>query len=142
MVIEVILAALFLYSAALTAVLVRQSRSKPAQQTQQPTQQKRADISAAARRGNVAEQLLPILPGCPYNVEEMFFIGGRPVDYIIYVGLSEAKAGTGDIKEIILADVKTGSARLSPHQRAIKRAVEEGRVRWETIRVDRDFTIK
>ncbi|RLI49027.1 MAG: endonuclease, partial [Candidatus Thorarchaeota archaeon] len=35
-----------------------------------------------------------------------------------------------------LADVKTGGARLNRTERMIREAVEAGRVRWETIRLD------
>jgi predicted Holliday junction resolvase-like endonuclease len=37
---------------------------------------------------------------------------------------------------VVLADIKTGNASLSRTERKIKEAVENGRVRWETIHVD------
>ncbi|MHA2041099.1 MAG: Holliday junction resolvase-like protein [Candidatus Thorarchaeota archaeon] len=37
---------------------------------------------------------------------------------------------------MVLADIKTGDARLNRTERKIKEAVEAGRVKWETIRVD------
>lgn len=102
------------------------------------------EYNGAARvtiKGQVAEQLAPILPGFPYLPSDFRFLG-QPIDFICYVGLTEAKEGLGDIKEVVLGDIKMGGARLSPHQRAIKRAVEEGRVRWETIHIDQNFSVK
>lgn len=102
------------------------------------------EYNGAARatiKGQVAEQLAPILPGFPYHPSDFRFLG-QPIDFICYVGLTEAKEGLGDISEIVLGDIKMGNARLSPHQRAIKRAVEEGRVRWETIHIDQNFSVK
>ncbi|MHA2116443.1 MAG: Holliday junction resolvase-like protein [Candidatus Thorarchaeota archaeon] len=37
---------------------------------------------------------------------------------------------------MVLADIKTGNAKLNRTERKIKEAVEAGRVRWETIRLD------
>jgi len=42
--------------------------------------------------------------------------------------------GTGPV-EIVLLDVKTGEATLNKVQRMIKSAVEEGRVKFETLRI-------
>jgi predicted Holliday junction resolvase-like endonuclease len=83
-------------------------------------------------KGQLAEQLYPLAVDCPYTLSDMKFIG-MPIDYIIFDGYTLCKDGEGDIKEIIFADIKTGKATLSPHQRAIKDAVNAGRVRWETI---------
>ena len=38
--------------------------------------------------------------------------------------------------EVVLIDIKSGSARLTKGQMAIADAIREGRVRFETIRID------
>lgn len=87
--------------------------------------------SRAALKGRVGEQLAPILPMFEYAPSDARFIGS-PVDYVIFEGHSK-----DDIKEVIFVDVKTGEfARLSPKQRDLKRLIEEGNVRWETIRLE------
>jgi predicted Holliday junction resolvase-like endonuclease len=95
----------------------------------------------ATLKGQIAEQVAPMLPGFPFHPSDFRFLGA-PIDFIAYVGLTGAKEGLGDIQEVVLGDIKLGSARLSPHQRMIKKAVEEGRVRWETIHIGQDFSIK
>lgn len=101
----------------------------------------REGASRATIKGQVAEQIATILPGFPFCPSDFRFIG-QPIDYIVFVGLSGAKEGLGDIKEVVIGDIKMGNSRLSPHQRMIKQAVQEGRVRWETLHVNSDFTIE
>lgn len=92
-------------------------------------------------KGRVSEQLLPLLPGLKYHPGDMRFIGS-PIDYIIIDGYDEAKENLGEIRSIVLADVKTGNrAKLSPIQSKIKAAVDAGRVRWETIWIDKNLQI-
>ncbi len=102
---------------------------------------KRDGTARATIKGQLAEQIAPLLPGFPFVPSDFRFLG-QPIDFIVYVGLTEAKEGLGGITEVVLGDIKQGSARLSPHQRMIKEAVEQGRVRWETIHVGRDFKIR
>lgn len=91
-------------------------------------------------KGKLSEELFPILAACPYLPADMRFIGA-PIDYLILDGYSDAKDDGGAFREIIFADVKTGSARLSTHQRKIRDAVRAGRVRWETIRITDDGSV-
>jgi predicted Holliday junction resolvase-like endonuclease len=94
----------------------------------------KADKQRAVIKGQLAEQIYPISTNCPYHLSDMRFMG-MPIDYIIFDGYTETKDGDGFIRKIIFADVKTGSARLSPHQRSIRDAVESGRVEWQTIQL-------
>ena len=85
----------------------------------------------------IAEHLVPLMRGVfRYEPAYARFIGA-PIDYLIFDGYSKAKDSNWDGSiEVILADVKTGDAKLNKTERKIKEAVEAGRVRWETIRVD------
>jgi predicted Holliday junction resolvase-like endonuclease len=97
--------------------------------------------SRSTIKGHLAEQLYPLLPNCPYITSDMRFMG-MPIDYIIFKGYTEAKDNGGEIEEIIFADVKQGSSRLSSHQNKIKAAIEAGRVRWETIQISSQFEVQ
>jgi len=63
---------------------------------------------------------------------------GDPVDYVVFDGYTDFRDGEGDAEdiEVVLIDIKSGGARLTKGQQAIARAVQEGRVRFETIRID------
>lgn len=90
--------------------------------------------SRSSLKGRLGEQMAPLLPIFNYEPSDARFIGS-PVDYIIFKGLSKDEP-----EEIIFADVKTGKgARLNSKQRDFRRIIEEGRVSWETIRIN-DFS--
>jgi predicted Holliday junction resolvase-like endonuclease len=83
--------------------------------------------------GKVTEHLAPYLPAFPYNPKDVRFLGS-PVDLVIFDGLSAS-----DLKSIIFVEVKTGpAAALSKRERMIRDAVDEGRVQWVEMRVERE----
>ena len=86
-------------------------------------------LSKATVFGQVAEQLVPLLPDFPYDLEDARFLGA-PVDYIVFDGYA-----AGDDVDIVFVEVKTGNAKLSRGERRIRDAVREGRVRFETVRL-------
>lgn len=79
--------------------------------------------------GLAAEQLAPFLPGFNYLPSDARFLGS-PIDYVVFDGLAD-----GDDVEIVLLEVKTGGAHLSERERRVRRAVDEGRVRYEVLRL-------
>lgn len=88
--------------------------------------------SKAVIKGQVNEHIIPLFEDFPYKASEMRF-SGAPTDYIVYRNMDVVREGSTEAKiEIIFADVKTGSSHLSNVQRAVKNALDEGRVRWET----------
>jgi len=60
---------------------------------------------------------------------------GSPIDYVIFSGAGSITDGEEKDIEIIFMDIKTGKARLTKVQRAIKKAVEEKRIRWKTFEI-------
>ena len=90
--------------------------------------------SRAVLKGRISEQIIPFLEQFKYNPSDARFIGS-PIDYIIFDGYTELKDNRVEKPiTVILADVKSGkSATLTHEQKKIKEAVEEKRVRWETI---------
>ena len=101
------------------------------------------DQSRAVLKGKMAEQIAPLLPGFNYWPADARFLGD-PIDYVVFNGYSGVKDnGTdGDDLEVVILDIKKGRAGLTRGQRQIARAVEEGRVRFEIVRIFEDGTVK
>lgn len=92
--------------------------------------------SRSTVKGQVAEQLAPLLPPMisKYKLSDLKFFG-QPFDYVAINGMTDERDGAGAEIEIVIIDIKTGQASLSPIQRKIKQAIEKGRVRWETVQI-------
>ena len=111
--------------------------------------------SRSTLKGQIAEQLAPLLPGFRYLPADARFLGD-PVDYVVFSGYTAARDGAaaggsaaaercgcrteraGEGLDIVLLEVKQGASSLSPYQRLIARAVQEGRVRFEILRISED----
>jgi predicted Holliday junction resolvase-like endonuclease len=95
-------------------------------------------------KGQIAEQLAPLLPGFPYHPSDCRFIGD-PVDYVIFKGYSEHKeyqaSEVTEPLEIVVIDIKHNRASLSEGQKRIAKTIESRRVRFETIRISDDGKI-
>ena len=102
-------------------------------------QKRSVNTSRAVLKGKMAEQLAPILPEFHYLPSDAKFLGD-PVDYIIFDGYTDFRDGDGEAEdiEIILMDIKSGGARLTKGQQAIAQAVQDGKIRFETVRIDFD----
>lgn len=86
--------------------------------------------SRAVLRGQLVEHLAPIfeVETFPDPGDARFL--GRPVDFIVFDGYGDVRVGRAErLREIVFVDVKTGGARLSAIERAVRDCVEEGRVR-------------
>lgn len=107
------------------------------QQSLIAAQKRSVNTSRAVLKGKMAEQLAPIMPEFQYLPSDGKFLGD-PVDYVVFDGYTDFRDGEGDAEdiEVVLIDIKSGGARLTKGQQAIARAVQEGRVRFETIRID------
>jgi predicted Holliday junction resolvase-like endonuclease len=86
--------------------------------------------SRSVLTGQFSEQLAPYLPNFPGNPSECRFIG-KPVDFLLLKGLDEK-----EIEEVVFVEVKTGKSQLSPIERSLKKAIEEGRVSYKLYRVE------
>jgi len=107
------------------------------QQSLVAAQKRSVNTSRAVLKGKMAEQLAPIMPEFQYLPSDAKFLGD-PVDYVVFDGYTDFRDGEGEAEdiEVVLIDIKSGGARLTKGQQAIARAVQEGRVRFETIRID------
>ena len=81
--------------------------------------------SRAVIAGQMTEQVAPFLKGFPCNPADARFIG-KPVDFIAFPGLME----NNEVKEVLLIEVKTGASALSNREKEVRKAVEQGRVRY------------
>jgi predicted Holliday junction resolvase-like endonuclease len=98
--------------------------------------------SRSSLKGQIAEQMAPLLPGFRYLPADARFLGD-PIDYVIfsgYTGVRDARA-RDDSLEVVLLEVKQGGSALSGFQKAIATAVQAGRVRFEVCRVLPDGSI-
>ena len=95
------------------------------------------DRSRVVLKGKIAEHMVPLIGEIfRYEPSDARFIGA-PIDYIIFDGYTRVKDDNSDEPiTVVLADIKTGKAKLNKTERRIKQAVEAGRVKWETIQVD------
>jgi predicted Holliday junction resolvase-like endonuclease len=92
--------------------------------------------SRAVLRGQLIEHLVPMFEVATFPDPGDARFLGRPVDFIVFDGYGEVRAGRADrLAEIVFVDVKTGNSRLSHIERSIRDCVEGGRVR--SVVVDR-----
>ena len=98
--------------------------------------------SRSSLKGQIAEQMAPLLPGFRYAPADARFLGD-PVDYVVFNGYTGVRdrGGQSEPLEVVLLEVKQGGSSLSPTQRAIARSVEEGRVRFEILRIGDDGSL-
>ena len=95
--------------------------------------------SRSSLKGQIAEQMAPLLPGFEYLPADARFLGD-PIDYVVFSGYTDLRDAGSDASEleVVLLEVKQGASILSPFQRAIARSVQEGRVRFEILRISDD----
>ena len=86
--------------------------------------------SRSVNLGQVIEHLTPFMPDYPFNPKDSKFLGS-PVDYVVFDGLFE----NDQVEEVVFVEVKTGKSVLTKRERAVQDAIEEGRVRYMTVRV-------
>ena len=92
------------------------------------------ETSRNVLKGKIGEQMSPLLPEfySKYEPADARFIGS-PIDYVIFKNMSKFRDEKFPI-EVILMDVKTGSSGLSTLQNAIKKAIEDGRVKFDVLK--------
>jgi hypothetical protein len=79
--------------------------------------------ASEVRLGQIAEHLVPYLKHFQYDPKRAHFLG-MPVDYIVF-----------DDNAIIFLEIKTGASGLNRTQRNIKKLIDDGKVRWEELRL-------
>lgn len=87
-------------------------------------------------KGQMGERFTPFMQGFEYNPSDCRFLG-EPIDYVIFNNLHECSEGRVPLEavELIIVDVKTGNARLSLRQKIMREVINNGQVRFETLRI-------
>jgi predicted Holliday junction resolvase-like endonuclease len=102
---------------------------------------KSVDQSRRTLKGQIAEQMAPLMTGFPYAPADARFLGD-PIDYVVFRGLSDLSENEDPGQfEVVLLEIKHGQSRLKDVQQAIALAVEEGRVRFEVCCIAEDGSI-
>jgi len=101
------------------------------------------ELSRHTIKGKIGEQMSPLFPEfySKYEPSDARFLGS-PIDYIIFKHMSEydKKTKAEDVPiDVILVEVKsTKKAGLTEKEKAVKIAVEDGRVSFDVIRQNID----
>lgn len=82
--------------------------------------------SSEVRVGLIGEQIAPFLDAWPFDTKNFKFLGA-PIDGISF-----------ENDEVVIVEIKTGKAKLSPKQRQIKKQVKEGKVKFMEFRIEED----
>jgi predicted Holliday junction resolvase-like endonuclease len=86
--------------------------------------------SSAVNWGKSIEHFVPFMTKFPVPPEDVVFLG-MPIDY---VGFTDTDSKTKC--EVHFIEVKSGKSILMGKQRNIKKAIQEGRVKWHEIAVE------
>ena len=81
--------------------------------------------------GKVGEQLAPLFPRYleEFNPKDARFLGS-PIDFVVFDGLDD-----GEVRRIVLIEVKTGKATVTERERLVKEGVDAGRVEFRVMRL-------
>lgn len=94
--------------------------------------------SRAVLRGQASEHLAPFVIK-DTNPKDYRFMG-NPIDYVCFEGLSDVLDGISDeITSVHFIDIKTGKSSLSKSQRRIRDAVNESRIQFSVINLDKEL---
>lgn len=91
-----------------------------------------AEKSRSVRLGSVAEKLIPVSGKLDYEPEDMIFLG-RPIDYLVFNGMS-----SDNVDSIVFLEIKTGSSNLSKRERQIEKCVNDKKIVFKTVRLEKD----
>ena len=81
----------------------------------------------AVNIGKNLEKILPTVKDFVWDLPDCRFLGD-PIDLVTFNGCCK-----GNVHSVSFIEIKSGQARLSPHQRAVKEAVEDKRVSYKEI---------
>lgn len=93
-------------------------------------------------KGTIGEQMAPLLPEFTekYEPGDARFLGS-PIDYIIFKNMStfNKKSEHNEPIEVVFVEVKAGkTAKLEPIEEAVKTAIENKKISFETLKIKVD----
>ena len=86
--------------------------------------------SRSVIEGEVFERLVTHFKEWKYGDSSDARFLASPLDYVVFSGLAK-----NNVKEIIFVEIKTGNSRTTKRQRSVKKAIENGNVRYELLRI-------
>jgi predicted Holliday junction resolvase-like endonuclease len=84
--------------------------------------------SRAVTAGNFTQHIVPYFPEFEFDPRDVRFLGS-PIDFVVFDGLCQ-----GEVKRIVLVEVKTGGSSLSTRERSVREAACAGRIEWLELR--------
>jgi len=131
--------------AVLAALFERKSASTYTEDELEAEIKKRLQQQAYSVKGAIGEQMAPHMKEFleKYEPADARFLGGKPVDYLVYKGYNRVYNTPMPIDEVVFLEVKTSKYKERGPDRneaKIRDAVLEGRVRYDvlTIHLDTD----
>jgi predicted Holliday junction resolvase-like endonuclease len=103
--------------------VVEELEKKVADKTESYSKLLNQKKSSEVRLGMDAEVLAPFLEVFRWNPKDARFIG-QPLDFIVF-----------EDNHVIFIEVKSGNSKLSSKQTRIRKNIEEGRVKFEVLRI-------
>lgn len=91
--------------------------------------------SRANLGGKFTEALSMYFPDFPFSPTEMRWVGGSPIDYIVFKGMDNDK-----IEQVVFLEIKSGKSQLSPREKQIKEVIEKKGVAWRMYRAPEQLT--
>lgn len=85
--------------------------------------------SRSVTTGKVTEQMVPYFTEFPFNPKDARFIGS-PIDFVVFDGLND-----GEVKEVVIVEVKTASSTLSKREKQIREVVQARKIQWKELRL-------
>lgn len=102
-------------------------RVKDLIEKQKKAKSKSEKTAVAVGIGKIIEKILPTHKNFTIPPADCRFLG-EPIDMIVFDSISK-----NDINHITFLDVKTGNAKLNPHQKLVRDAVTSHDVEWRVV---------
>lgn len=122
------------------ALLYAGARGRPSKEEVEKVVDQRLRQQLHTVKGQIGEQLAPHMKEFleKYEAGDARFLGGKPVDYIVYKGYSRAYNTDDPIDEVVFLEVKTsdkGDRGPDKNEAKIRDAIKDKRVSYDTVTI-------
>lgn len=121
---------LFLYRVTKQQTLLLNQQQKEFEEEKKKVAYQAKKRSGAVQWGKSIEHFAPFMSKFPLSPEDVTFLG-MPIDYVGFTDTDKPEECT-----VHFIEVKSGRSVLSKKQWNIRKAIQEGRVKWHEIVVD------
>jgi predicted Holliday junction resolvase-like endonuclease len=104
-------------------------REKELREKRKKISEKSEISTTAINIGFISERIAPLLEDFSFERNDCRSLFD-PIDYVIFEGLSKKNS----VSKILFTEIKTGKARLNPHEKEIRNLVERNQVTWDTCK--------